>query len=118
MLRTYSNLYYDILTAQAPWMDCWFGRHPGSALVGATEADLAAAFMRNRYTWVDMRHRLIDQHADLACASEAVSTSDHPARVALLLWDTEPTRQLMATRTLCDRCTQCFRVKLEVQGTF
>ena len=99
VLRTYCDLYYNLLTAQAPWMDCWFGRHPGGALVGATKADSAAAFMRNRYTWVDMRHSLADQHADLACANEAVSNSDHPARVALLLRDSEATRQLMATRT-------------------
>jgi hypothetical protein len=55
--------------------------------------------MRDRYTWVSMRHDLVDQLRDLEAASCAIQTSTKPARVVLLMRNNRSIRQFVATYT-------------------
>jgi hypothetical protein len=95
VLRTYSDLHYNILTGPTPWADTWMGRHPQAWRIGATRASDPASFMRNRYTWVSMRHEPEDQLYDLESATIAIETSIRPARVVLLLRDTRCNRHYL-----------------------
>ena len=96
ILRTYSDLHYNILTGPTPWEDTWMGRHPQAWRSGATMASDPASFMRNRYTWVSMRHEPEDQLYDLESAAIAIETSIRPARVVLLLRDSGCNRQYVS----------------------
>jgi hypothetical protein len=97
VLRTYSDLHYNILTGPTPWDDTWMSRHPQSWRVGATRASEPANFMRNRYTWVSMRQEPADQLADPEAATIAVGTSTKPARTVLILGDNRSIRQYTNT---------------------
>ena len=94
ILRTYSDLYYNVLSAQSPWEDCWHARHRGDILAGSTDSKTATGFMQDRYTWISMRNEIDDQHHDLTQAIEAIQNSDKPARAALLLRDNKTIRKL------------------------
>ena len=87
ILRTYSDLHYNILTSHAPWDDDWCGKHPGSWIVGSTISPSQGKYLQNRCTWVSMRADTDHQLEDVRLAREAVITSTEPARVALLLQD-------------------------------
>lgn len=99
ILRTYSDLYYNVLSAKSPWEDCWRARHPGDVLAGAVESKTEIDFMQNRYTWISMRNAKEDQQNDLAQATKAIQNSDKPARAVLLLNDDEDTRKILAFKT-------------------
>ena len=92
LLRTYSDLYYNPLTAETPWMDTWWASHPEGWRVGGTRAPTETEFMINRYTWVAMRTGNDQQLQDLRWASEAMTRSTGPARAVLLMNDTAPNR--------------------------
>ena len=99
VLRTYSDLHYNILIATAPWGDTWYGRHPGCARTGAIMASSPKEFMKNRYTWVSMRSDPYKRIADCQDAQAAVIESTGPARVALLLRDERCIRQFARSKT-------------------
>ena len=100
ILRTYSDLYYNVLSAQSPWEDCWHARHGGDILAGSTDSKTATGFMQDRYTWISMRNEIDDQHHDLTQAIEAIQNSDKPARAALLLRDNKTIRKLLTIKTI------------------
>jgi hypothetical protein len=87
VLRTYSDLYLNPLTATAPWNDTWHSRHPDGWKVGGTASATPLAFLMNRYTWVSMRADPFSQEEDIQMATQAAKDSTRPCRVALLVQD-------------------------------
>ena len=99
VMRTYSDLYLNPLTAAAPWEAVWRSRHQEGWRVGGVETETPEAFMRNRYTWVSMRQGPSAQAEDLAAAESAMCKSEGPARVVLLIQDTPATRDWISKTT-------------------
>ena len=99
VMRTYSDLYLNPLTAAAPWEAVWRSRHQEGWRVGGVETETPEAFMRNRYTWVSMRQGPSAQAEDLAAAERAMRKSEGPARVVLLIQDTPATRDWISKTT-------------------
>jgi hypothetical protein len=100
VLRTYSDLYLNPLTATAPWNDTWYSRHPDGWQVGGTVSTTPLAFLTNRYTWVSMRADPTSQIEDLAMATQAAHESKRPCRVALLVRDSIQNRDKIKVTTL------------------
>ena len=98
VLRTYSDLYLNPLTATAPWNDTWHSRHPDGWKVGGTASENATAFLTNRYTWVSMRADPASQAEDVEMATQAAKASDRPCRVALLTYDSDRIRSLVSIK--------------------
>jgi hypothetical protein len=99
VLRTYSDLYLNPLTATAPWNDAWYSRHPDGWKVGGTSNTTSLAFLLNRYTWVSMRADPASQIEDLKTATQATLESTRPCRVALLVHDSSHVQDLIKTTT-------------------
>jgi hypothetical protein len=99
VLRTYSDLYLNPLTATAPWNDTWYSRHPDGWKVGGTVNDTPLAFLTNRYTWISMRADTASQIEDLTTATRAAQESIRPCRVALLVQDSTQIQNLVKSIT-------------------
>ena len=99
VLRTYSDLYLNPLTATAPWNDSWYSRHPDGWKVGGTINDTPRDFLANRYTWVSMRADPTSQVEDLEMAVQAAQGSSRPCRVALLVHDSNQTQDMIKSIT-------------------
>ena len=100
VLRTYSDLYLNPLTATAPWNDTWHSRHPDGWKVGGTVSTEPLTFLTNRYTWVSMRADLASQTKDVAMAITAAQDSRSPCRVVLLVHDSDQIRDMIRINTL------------------
>jgi hypothetical protein len=99
VLRTYSDLYLNPLTATAPWNDTWLSRHPDGWKVGGTVSTGMLAFLTNRYTWVSMRADPASQVEDLTVAVTAAQDSHSPCRVVLLAQDSDQIRDMIRIST-------------------
>jgi hypothetical protein len=100
VLRTYSDLYLNPLTATAPWNDTWHSRHPDGWKVGGTVSTEPLTFLTNRYTWVSMRADLASKTKDVAMAITAAQDSRSPCRVVLLVHDSDQIRDMIRINTL------------------
>jgi len=99
VLRTYSDLYLNPLTATAPWNDTWYSRHPDGWKVGGTTAASPLCFLTNRYTWISMRSGASSQIEDLEMATQAAKESNQPCRVALLVHHSDQIKDMISTTT-------------------
>jgi hypothetical protein len=99
VLRTYSDLYLNPLTATAPWNDTWYSRHPDGWKVGGTISETPLAFLMNRYSWVSMRADPASQVEDLGTATQAAQESSLPCRVALLVQNSSQTQDFVKSVT-------------------
>jgi hypothetical protein len=99
VLRTYSDLYLNPLTATAPWNDTWYSRHIDGWKVGGTTADTPLDFLTDRLTWVSMRADPASQIEDLETATQAAQKSTRPCRVALLIQDSSRTQDTIKSIT-------------------
>jgi hypothetical protein len=99
VLRTYSDLYLNPLTATAPWNDTWYSRHPDGWRVGGVIEATPLAFLTNRYTWVSMRADAASQMKDLETATQAAQESSRPCRVALLVHDSNQNQDMIKSVT-------------------
>jgi hypothetical protein len=99
VLRTYSDLYLNPLTATAPWSDTWHSRHPDGWKVGGTVTATPLAFLMNRYTWVSMRTDPLFQEEDVQLATQAAQGSTLPCRVALLVQDSIQIQDMVRSAT-------------------
>jgi hypothetical protein len=99
VLRTYSDLYLNPLTATAPWNDTWHSRHPDGWKVGGCDDATPLDFLLNRYTWVSMRGDSACQIEDLMTATQAARTSTRPCRVALLVQDSKLIQDMIKSVT-------------------
>ncbi|MFZ9070967.1 MAG: reverse transcriptase domain-containing protein, partial [Burkholderiaceae bacterium] len=84
VLRTYSDLHYNPLLAEAPWEDTWMGSNQECWRVGADMAPSKEHFLKNRYTWINFNANVASQLEDIHLAIEAITSSDGPARAAIL----------------------------------
>jgi hypothetical protein len=99
VLRTYSDLYLNPLTATAPWNDTWYSRHPDGWKVGGTVGRTPLAFLTNRFTWISMRAGISSQVEDLERATQAAKESSLPCRVALLVHESDQAKGMINTAT-------------------
>lgn len=99
VLRTYSDLYLNPLTATAPWNDTWHSRHPDGWKLGGFVSATPLDFLINRYTWVSMRADPLSQAENLQMATQAAAKSTRPCRVALLVQDSDFVQDMIKSVT-------------------
>jgi ribonuclease HI len=87
VLRTYSDLHLNPLTARHPWDTAWYTNDKGCQALGGTYHPNPEAFLTNRYTWVGLSHPT-QQTIDLHCAAAAIQSSSLPTRTVHLMTDT------------------------------
>ena len=93
ILRTYSDLYYNPLTEDAPWDATWHSLEEEGTIIGGTYTPHQQDFLKNRYTWITGRSTIEQQLQDLETSTRAVTESTSPTRIVMLMNDTERTRK-------------------------
>ena len=106
ILRTYSDLYLNPLTAVAPWDATWRSRHAEDWRLGGITTETAEEYLRDRYTWVSMRQGSSAQAEDLKAAADAMANSRRPGRVVLLTMDNPALREWLQAEGQ-DTCRYC-----------
>jgi hypothetical protein len=94
VLRTYSDLHLNALTARHPWDTSWYTDDKGCEALGGTFHPAPEAFLTNRYTWVGLTHPA-QQTTDFHCATAAIRSSSLPARTVHLMTDTATNRSII-----------------------
>jgi hypothetical protein len=91
VLRSFSDLHLNPLTARHPWDTSWYTNDKGCQALGGTYHSDPVAFLTNRYTWVGLTHPT-QQTTDLQNAATAIRASSLPARTVHLMTDTVTNR--------------------------
>ena len=99
ILRTYSDMHLNPLTARHPWDTSWLTNDQGCVALGGTYHEAPTDFLRDRYTFICPTEPT-DELRNLAAAAAAVQSANGPTRSAHVMSDTTTARgHIHALRT-------------------
>jgi hypothetical protein len=96
ILRTYSDLHLNPLTARHPWDSSWYTDDQGCVALGGTYNEDPTTFLTDRYTFICPTEPDVELR-DLATAATAAEAATGPTRSVHLMTNTADARRRVRT---------------------